>query len=266
MGAEGSSTGTVGKALGVLDLVASFEKPVKFSEVLARSDLPKGTAYRLIQNLVAEGMLAYDTRFQTYSLGMRLVRLAHVAWSQASLAPVARPILDRLSAEVGETIHLAQLDNAHVLYVDKRNAHRPVEMFSQAGKVGPAYCTGVGKAILAHLPQAELDHALQMQSYHRFTDNTLTSAEALRTDLAQIRAEGVSFDREEHEPGIICIAQPILHEGEHVMGALSITTTTARASLDSLRSYEPAMRRAARDIASAMRLWQFPTERTGGET
>ena len=88
----------------------------------------------------------------TYALGVRLVRLAHAAWAQSSLAPLARPYLDRLSAETGETIHLAQLDQGQVLYVDKRNAARPVEMFAQAGKVGPAYCTGVGKAMLAYLP------------------------------------------------------------------------------------------------------------------
>ena len=70
---------------------------------------------------------------------------------KVSLAQVARPYLDALSAEVGETVHLAQLDHGQVLYVDKRNARQPIEMFSQAGKVGPAYCTGVGKAMLAHL-------------------------------------------------------------------------------------------------------------------
>ena len=91
------------------------------------------------------------------ALGVRLVRLAHAAWAQSSIAPLARPYIDRLSAEVGETIHLAQLDLGQVLYVDKRNAQRPVEMFSQAGKVGPAYCTGVGKAMLAYLPRGRAD-------------------------------------------------------------------------------------------------------------
>ena len=69
-----------------------------------------------------------------------------------ALPRLARPHLDRLSAALGETIHLAQLDQGQVLYVDKRNAAQPVEMFSQAGKVGPAYCTGVGKAMMAYLP------------------------------------------------------------------------------------------------------------------
>ena len=83
-------------------------------------------------------MLAYDPDRQLYSLGVRLVRLAHAAWATSSLAPIARPYLDEVSAETGETIHLAQMDNGQVLYVDKRNAAKPVEMFAQAGKVSSA--------------------------------------------------------------------------------------------------------------------------------
>jgi hypothetical protein len=94
-------------------------------------------------------MLSYDPERQTYAPGLRLVRLAHAAWQASSLAPIARPYLDELSRATGETVHLAQLDGGQVLYVDKRNAADPVEMYSQAGKVGPAYCTGVGKAMLA---------------------------------------------------------------------------------------------------------------------
>ena len=84
-----------------------------------------------------------------YALGVWLVRLAHAAWQQSSLAPIARRHLEQLNAELGETVHLAQLDGGQVLYVARVGAARPLEMFSEAGKVGPAYCTGVGKAMLA---------------------------------------------------------------------------------------------------------------------
>ncbi len=139
-----SGDGTVGKALDVLDQVAAFERPVRFGELQDNSAYPKATLYRFLQTLTNQGMLSYNSDRQTYSLGMRLVRLAHAAWTTSSLAPIARPFLDALSAEIGETVHLAQLDASQVLYVDKRNARQPVEMYSQAGKLGPAYCTGVG--------------------------------------------------------------------------------------------------------------------------
>ena len=260
MVADAAPDGTVAKALEVLDLVAAHDRPVRFSDLLAHSPYPKATLYRLLQTLVTQGMLAHDPANGCYSLGLRLVRLAHVAWQQSSLAPIARPHLDRLSDHVGETVHLAQLDHAQVLYVDKRNARDPVRMYSQAGKVGPAYCTGVGKAMLAFLPEAQLPGILAQQSWHRFTDRTLTSPEALTAELKQIRARGHAFDNEEHEPGIICVAVPILSSRGSVLGALSVTSTTARTSLKTLEALVPTIGEIAQTIAAETETWRFPEE------
>src|SRR5690606_5078582 len=200
---ERASDGTVGKALDVLDQVAAYGRPVRFAELLAASPYPKATLFRFLQTLVSQGMLSLDPETGSYALGVRLVRLAHAAWKQSSLAPIARPFVDALAGEMGETVHLAQMDNAHVLYVDKRSAAVPIEMFSQAGKVGPAYCTGVGKAMLAFMPAEQLDRLLPQMSFHAYTPNTLTDPVALGRELSEIRRRGHAFDREEHEPGII---------------------------------------------------------------
>lgn len=250
--------GTVGKALDVLDQVAAYGRPVRFGTVLADSELPKATLYRLLQTLTNQNMLEYDPDLQTYSPGVRLVRLAHAAWTQSSLAPIARPHLDKLSADVGHTVHLAQLDNAQVLYVDKRNAAQPIEMFSDAGKVGPAYCTGVGKAMLAFLPDADLQRAIGQQSFHGFTDQTYTTPQALCAELEAIRARGYAFDREEHEPQIICIAVPVLSEGGRVLGGLSITGSKRLISLDELEALAPRLIRTANAIAAEAHAWRFP--------
>ena len=260
MGVEGPGDGTVGKALDVLDMVAMAGRPVRFTELLGAGTYPKATMYRFLQTLTNQGMLAYDPERQSYSLGVRLVRLAHAAWSQSSLAPVARPWIDTLSAAVGETIHLAQMDQAQVLYVDKRNATRAVEMFSQAGKVGPAYCTGVGKAMLAFLPPDMQDRAIERQSFHRFTPNTLSTPIALLAELQVIRKRGYAFDNEEHEPGIICIALPILTQSGRVMGALSVTSTTSRSSLDALAQLAPRITETANAIAGEAESWRFPED------
>lgn len=257
MGAD-QGDGTVGKALDVLDRVAGQGRPVRFTELLEQGAYPKATLYRLLQTLTHQGMLTYDADRQTYALGMRLVRLAHAAWATASLAPLARPHLDELSAETGETIHLAQMDNGQVLYVDKRNAAKPVEMFAQAGKVGPAYCTGVGKAMLAFLPPDALEAALTVQSFHRFTPNTLADAAALTAELKAIRARGHAFDNEEHEPGIICCAVPILTRSGRVIGALSVTSTTARTTLAALDAQAGRIKETAARIAAEAESWRFP--------
>lgn len=259
MNTQTPGDGTIGKAMAVLDLVADLDRPVRFSELLARSELPKATLYRLVQSLTGLGMLRYDEDRQTYAPGLRLVRLAHAAWRQSSLAPIARPFLDRLARDVGETVHLAQMDAGQVLYVDKRNAAEPVEMFSQAGKIGPGYCTGVGKAMMAFLEPEAQQRAVGQQAYYAHTAHTITEPEAMLAELALIRTAGFAFDREEHEPGIICIARPIIGSNNRMIGAVSVTTTTNRKSLDDLQAWAPALREAANDIAEAAENWQFPS-------
>lgn len=255
---EANADGTVGKALDVLDLVATQARPVRFSDLQPLSAYPKATLYRLLQTLTKQGMLTYDGSRGTYSPGLRLVRLAHAAWSTSSLAPLARPYLDELAAETGETVHLAQLDQGQVLYVDKRNAARPVEMFSSAGKIGPAYCTGVGKAMLAFLDDAALEGAIARQSFLRCTASTLDTPERLREELAAIRRRGHALDREEHEPGIICCAAPILSGPGRPIGAISITSTTARTSVAALESSAGRIKEIAARIAASAVAWRFP--------
>lgn len=261
MAQSAASDGTVGKALDVLDAVARHGRPVRFTDLLAQSDYPRATLYRFLQTLTSQGMLAYDDERGTYSLGIRLVRLAHAAWATSSLAPIARPYLDDLSAKTGETIHLAQMDNGQVLYVDKRNAAKPVEMFSSAGKVGPAYCTGVGKAMMAYMTEDALQGILARQSFHHFTPHTLDNPEKLRAELVAIRARGYAFDREEHEPGIICCAVPIISANGRAIGAISVTSTTARSSLTALEAQAPEIQRSAQAIANAAENWRFPDQK-----
>ncbi len=260
MSSEGHADGTVGKALDVLDMVAERGGPVRFSELLETSRYPKATLYRLIQTLTKQHMLRQDPDSGTYTLGMRLVRLAHSAWAQSSLAPLAREHIDRLSRETGETIHLAQLDRGQVLYVDKRNAVRTIEMFAEAGKVGPAYCTGVGKAMLAYLDEPALADALKAQSFYRHTPNTITNEQDLRSELAQIRMRGWAFDREEHEPGIICCAVPILTAAGRALGAMSLTSSTMRTTLDQLGTMAVKLQDVAGKIASDAESWRFPEQ------
>ncbi len=257
MGMGRAGKGTVSKALDLLDLVAQSGKPVRFADLHSNSELPKATLYRFLRILCEERMLVQDEENRTYRLGIRLVRLAHTAWKQSSLGEIARRHLDTLARKVDETIHLAQLENGQVLYIDKRNAIEPIEMFSRAGKVGPAYCTGIGKAMLAFLDEPQRSLAMEQQAFFAYTPNTLSNPEQLRRELELIRSRGHAFDREEHELGIVCIACPIRF-GSRVFGGLSITSSVQRHSLDSLADYKQFLANAAREIGEEAAIWQFP--------
>lgn len=255
---QATQDGTVGKTLHMLDIVAHYGKPVRFNEILRLSPFPKASTYRFLQTLTNQQMLILDPDTQRYSAGKRLIRLAYHAWQQATLAPVAAPFLEALSAQTNQTVHLAQLDNGQVLYIEKRNAKHPITMFSGAGKIGPAYCTGVGKAMLAFVDEKKRVSLIAQQSYYRYTNNTITTATKLKNELAEIQQTGKAFDNEEHENGIICVAVPILSNNKKVIGALSITGSTELTTLATLDTHSQALQQTASAIGESATNWQFP--------
>ena len=257
---EKRGDGTVGKALDVLNEVAEIGIPVRFSSLLKTSKYPKATLYRLLQTLLNQGMLNYNAEEQTYRLGLKLVRMAHAAWLQSSLAPIALPFIDDLSDKVRETVHLAQLDNGQVLYVDKRNPSSHIEMFSEAGKIGPAYCTGVGKAMMAFLDEKSLSRVITKQAFYKYTDFTITSENKLRKELIEIKKQGIAFDRQEHEQKIICISSPILSSKSRVIGGLSITSSIDIHTFESLEEFKPQLLETSKLIGKEADSWNFPEQ------
>jgi len=251
--------GTVGKALEILDSVAEFGRPVRFTELLENSPYPKATLYRFRQTLTNQKMLEHNPATGTYSLGIRLMRLAHTAWKNASLAPIARPHIEALASAVGETVHPAPLDNGQVLFVDKLHASNHFHTLAQVGQVAPAYCTGVGKAMLAFIAPKRLQITLQQQSYFQYTPTTHSSAQSLMAELKNIQTEGIAFDREEHEAGINSIAAPILSNNGRIIGAISIATATNRFDVDGLLQFRDPLLKTAQKIGEDATSWQFPS-------
>lgn len=248
--AEVDLSSPISKALVVLDAVADCAHPPRFVELLNLVPLSRATLHRMLRQLTNEGMLAYDPDQQTYRVGLRLMRLAHSAWANTTLAGTAGDALDALGEAVNETIHLAVLDNYQVLYVDKRLPARSVQMYSSPGKIGPAYCTGVGKAMLAYLSDSHLEQAIAAQSFQKHTETTLTTPDALKRDLQEIRERGYAYDAEEHEPTIICIAVPILNRRKEAIGALSVTSTTGLTTLEKMTElYGDVLKQTALRIA-----------------
>jgi len=179
-------------------------------------------------------------------------------YERQRLLPVLVLVIVHKGAKVGETIHLAQMDHGQVLFVDKLKTIDQFETLAQTGKIAPGYCTGVGKAILAFLPPERRQRALMQQAFMQYTPATHTDAQSLADELDEIRKEGVAFDREEHERGIISIAAPIITDGGRVIGSMSIATSTARHSLKGLNKFCPALLNSAEKIGVDAAYWHFP--------
>lgn len=250
-GTGANATGTLGKAMDVLDAVAAAPSPPRFTDLLKRIDQPRGTLHRQISNLVEEGLLSVRGD-RSYELGLRLLRLASKAWADNQFRLVAEPHLRRLHEATGETVHLGVLSGSEVIYLDKVEGRQMVRMHSQIGNASPVYCTGVGKAALSTLPDDQVERRIESLRFHPFTATTLPDADALRREIAEIRRTGIAYDREEHEPGIHCVAAPIHSSNRDFAAGVSVTAPAYRIPMTKLEEWEPLVRDCVASIMEDM--------------
>jgi DNA-binding IclR family transcriptional regulator len=166
----------------------------------------------------------------------------------------AKPELRRLSDEVGETCHLAVLDDGMVLYVDKAESSRSLRMPSQVGRRLHAHCTALGKVLLAYLSSEQLDRVIEQHGLPRMTSHTITDPVALRVELAQIREHGFSMDDEELEDGLRCIAAPIRRYDGTVIASLSLAGPMQRIPNELVPRYRDLLMGAAAGVSQSLGL------------
>lgn len=249
--AKDNSTGTLGKAIDVLEAVAAKESPPRFTDLLGALGQPRGTLHRQISNLIEEDLLTVRSD-HSYELGLKLLKLAARAWSGNQFRSIAEPHLRAMNDETGETIHLGVLNDIEVIYLDKVEGRQSVRMYSQIGNASPVFCTGVGKAALSALPDEELQSRISRIAFKTFTGSTLSDAAALTAEIEDIRQTGIAYDREEHEPGIHCVAAPIYSENREFLAGISVTAPAYRISMEQLTNWEPLVRRTASAIMEDM--------------
>jgi len=256
IGSDGA--GTVGKALGVLDIVADIGRPARANEIQVLSDLPKGTLYRFLQTLTDQNMLSYDPDRRLYSMGVRLVRLAQTAWRNFQIAPVAQPHLDALAQKIGLAVYLSKLDGGQCVSLERGMPDVRAGVLQDVDRVYPAYCTAVGKAMLACLPEEALATAMTQQSFHPLTPSTISDAETLRADLDSTRTRGFAIEDGEHVRGIIAIGVPILSPSGRLIGGLGTHVPDRRADLEQLKPHAGDLQDSAAAIARDAADWSFP--------
>lgn len=240
-------TGTLGKAMALLDVIAGSDAPLRFTDLLAITDQPRGTLHRQLVHLMREGLIETDGEGR-YSPGLRLLTLAARSWARNDLRQIAEPHLARLRDQTGETVHLGVLHDLQVVYLDKVEGRQSVRMYSHIGNAAPAYCTGVGKAALSTLGNADLKGRVGRIRFHPFTAHTHGSSSALLEDIEKTRLRGYALDEEEHEEGIRCVAAAIILANGSPPAGLSVTGPAYRITLAKLIEWAPLVRAAANAI------------------
>ncbi len=205
----------------IIDIVAASPRGLSGKEIAAAAGIPESTAFRMLKFLISRRMVC--RRNGSYRLDFGAVRLGKAAERQHPLTGVARPFLEELAERTLETVHLASLRDGQVFYIDKVDGRRTVRMASLIGSTAPVYCTGVGKAMLAHLAPAERNAICAALKLKRFTSTTIGSAAELQDELELIRVRGYAVDNCEHEEGVYCVAAPILSAAGLAVAGISVS-------------------------------------------
>lgn len=219
------SRSLLGRATSVLQAFTVQDVGLSLSELSRRTDIPKGSLHRIVGQLADRGMLERDGE-GNYHLGLALFELARLVPVQRRLREVALPFMADLYQATRETVHLGVLADLDVVYIDRIAGHRQVNVPTRVGGRMPAYCTGLGKAMLAFSEPAVVDAAIE-RGLAPLSPKTICRPEILRGELQRIRAEGVAFDRQECVDGIVCVAAPVVSKGRPI-AALSITGPLGR--------------------------------------
>jgi DNA-binding IclR family transcriptional regulator len=193
------------RALAILEALSQDGPDLSLGQISESLGLHKSTAHRLIMVLERHKLLEKNPERGKYRLGLKLFELGTRAVSQLDLRERARAFLERAVLETGETVHLCIYDDGEVVYVDKVEPGRSVRLASSVGRRNPAYCTAVGKAIMAHLPESQVEHAVQKHGLRQLTRKTISSMAELKTALAKVRETGYAVDNEENEEGVCCV-------------------------------------------------------------
>lgn len=253
---------TLDRALNVLLEIGSRPSGLSLAECSSTLGYSKPTTHRIIRTLTEYGFLRVDEQHRRYTLGVTTLRLGMDFLEQLDIRREALPLLRELADESGETVHLGIVQGSDVVYIEKVESAHAVRMFSRVGHTMPTYSTGIGKAILAFLPDEELERALPERLEAR-TAATITNRAALRRHLAEIRERGYSTDEIENEEGIRCVGAPIFDHTGAACAGISVAGPATRVTLDRLPALGSRARAIALEISARIGYREPPGAATG---
>ncbi|MFE9094493.1 IclR family transcriptional regulator [Streptomyces sp. NPDC007264] len=268
-GAEGEAAGRKPTAAGFsqslergLLILASFSesRPVLGISDLGRSvGLNRSTTYRYVATLAKLGYLQQDPDSKKYSLGPRVVDLGFAAINSLEITRFAGPSLQGLSDETGYTVSMAVLDGPDIVYLDRRRSGRAdsfaLGLHLHVGSRLPAYCTALGKVLLAHQEPAALRELIDRTDLARRGPKTITAREQLMVALARVRRTGIALNDEELAPGLRSLAAPVRDRTGAVVAAVNIAVhlTVWNASVESVMTrLEGPLRRTTAEISTRL--------------
>jgi DNA-binding IclR family transcriptional regulator len=258
----------VERALELMEAFSVEEPELSLKQLSGRIGLNTSTVFRLLATLQARGYVEHSRENGRYRLGPAVLGPSGVYLAQADMRRRLLPLLAALRDDCRETVHLASLDRRQmeVIYLEKLEGLLPIGLMgSRVGGRSPAYCTGLGKAMLAHEPSEAARAFYEAHGLPAHTPQTITTWEVLSGELAKIKRRGYALDNTEHEPDVMCVAAPVWNHRGEVVGAISVAGPAER--IDMLIAEKTLIYKVKEVATRASELMGCPgaTRRRGGE-
>lgn len=239
---------SLARGLAVVQAFSDSRKPQTIANISQKTGIPRAAVRRCLHTLRELGYV--DAELNNFSLRPKVLTLGYSYLSSTPLTVSAQPYLNNISRTLNESSSLAVLDDGEVLYVARAATSRVMSVALNTGSRLPAYCTSLGRVMLAHLPADQLDAYLARTKLRAMTENTVVNQKRLREILAGVRQDGYAINDEELELGLRSIAVPVRGASGTVLAALNVGAQAARVSVQQLRQeFLPVLQRGAQELS-----------------
>lgn len=242
---------SIDRAANVLECFTKSKAELSLGEISEMLDINKSTLHGIISTLKDHDLIAQDVKTQKYRLGLGLLKFGAFVSESMDINKIAEPILTKLCNQLNETVHMCVLDNKDVVYIAKKESEQSIRIITNIGARIPAYCTGVGKAILAYKSDQTISNHLP-EKLESMTENTITDITSLKEELIRTKNQGYSIDNEEYVKGLFCIAAPIFDQNGDVKYAISTSGPTMRMTEEKVERAIEYVREAAVQVSKEM--------------
>lgn len=225
---------SLAKAMAVLEAFTKEQPELGITEISKMLCLQKSTVHNIVSTYESLGYLVQNKETSKYYLGVKLLRFSYTINSHMGFHKIFLPYMKEISERLNETVFMGIPHNGEVLYIEAQIPDGTMVSRNILGENAPMYCTGLGKAMLAFLPEEE-QHRCIPRKLTKFTENTFLSEKELLADLQKTRERGYSIDNMEHEYGVTCIGVPVFGNDGRVIAAISVSGPSLRFDICSIQ-------------------------------
>lgn len=244
---SGEGLKSLRKTMRILECFSLHEPRLSLTDIARKVGLPLSTTHRILATLRGVGLVEQEGDRDLYRLGLKLLELGSMVLANMEVHREALPFIEELVRETGETVHLGVFDGTHVVSIEKMDSTHGLASNITVGRGAPAYCTAVGKALLAFQPEAVVDHVCRL-GLVAYTPQTITDPVKLRKELGRVHSLGYAVDDREHQPDVRCVAAPIRNYSGNVVASLSISGPATRISKEAI----PALAERVKEVAGKL--------------